>query len=299
MFLDPTNDVAFKRIFGNEAKKEILISFLNNILDFREQYRIVHIDFLDTHQTPKLINLKDTILDVRCKDGRDISYIIEMKVAKPTHFEKRVLYYTSKAYVNQIEIGEDYPKLNQVIFVGIVNFEMFTGKNYITNHLILNTETRINEISDFRFCFIELPKFTKKEEELITIADKWIYFLKNAKKLKIMPSNVVENEIKEAYSILDRYNWTVEEYDYYERYGIAQQDARGRIEQGYMDGLKKGMEKGIIEGIEKGMEKGIIEGKIETAKKALQNGIDIKTIILITGLDEKIIEELAKEFTSS
>jgi predicted transposase/invertase (TIGR01784 family) len=289
MFLDPTNDVAFKRIFGNEANKDILISFLNNILDFKEQYRIFDIEFLDTHQTPKLNNLKDTILDVRCKDGRGISYIIEMQVAKPSNFEKRALYYTSKAYINQIEIGEDYPKLNQVIFVGIVDFEMFIGENYITNHLILNTETLKNEINDFRFCFIELPKFTKREEELITIADKWIYFLKNAKKLKIMPSNVVEKEIQEAYSILDRFNWTVEEYDYYERYGVALQDARGRIEQGFMDGMKKGK----IEGIEEGIEK----GKIQTAKKALQNGIDIKTIALITSLDKIFIEELAKEIS--
>jgi predicted transposase/invertase (TIGR01784 family) len=122
-----------------------------------------------------------------------------------------------------------------------------------------------------------------------------------------MPSNVVEKEIQEAYSILDRFNWTVEEYDYYERVGIALQDARGRIEQGYMDGLKKGMKKGMEEGMEKGIEKGMEKGiekgiekeKIETAKKALKNGIDIKTIVSITGLDDKIIEELAKEFTSA
>jgi predicted transposase/invertase (TIGR01784 family) len=217
-------------------------------------------------------------------------------------------HYTSKAYIKQIEIGEDYPKLNQVIFLGIVNFNMFIGENHLTNHLILNKETLINEISDFRFCFIELTKFTKTESELLTVADKWIYFLKNAKNLKIMPANVVEKEIQEAYNILDKFNWTVEEFDYYERYAVALQDARGRIEQGFIDGLEKGriegievgIEKGRIEGIEEGriegIEEGIEKGKIETAKRALQNGIEIKIVALFTGLDEKFLEELTKEF---
>jgi predicted transposase/invertase (TIGR01784 family) len=93
MFLDPTNDVAFRKIFGNENKKEILISFLNNILDYKEQYKIVYVEIADTKQIPKIVPLKETILDVRCKDGRGITYIIEMQVAKPTHFEKRALYF--------------------------------------------------------------------------------------------------------------------------------------------------------------------------------------------------------------
>ena len=245
MFLDPTNDVAFRRIFGNENKKNILISFLNSVLGFSGDKEIVDVALLNTNQVPKIIGLKETILDVRCTDQRGVSYIVEMQIAKPSQFEKRVLYYTSKAYNNQIESGDQYPTLNQVIFIGIVNFNMFEGEHYISNHLILDEVTGENKLQDFRFCFIELPKFNLNEDELQTVAEKWIYFFKNAKDLQIIPSRINDQNIIDAFDVLERYGWTKQELELYDTIAIYRQDERGRVEEGYNTGFVQGKNEGI------------------------------------------------------
>ncbi len=229
-FVDIKTDIAFKKVFGNENKKEILISFLNSVLDLEGEHKIASIEILNPYQAPKLDKLKQTILDLRATDQRGITFIVEMQLEKRPSFAKRVLYYTSKAYVNQLEKGGDYPKLNQVIFIGILNFSMFEGDNYLTRHLILNQETQKQEIKVFEFNFIELTKFSKEEDELETLIEKWIYFIKNADSLKVVPKNAIEKELLEAYEEANKYNWTPEELEVYDYWSIKEQDARGAIE---------------------------------------------------------------------
>jgi hypothetical protein len=120
--------VAFRKIFGDENKKEILISFLNNILEFAgSDKEIMDITIQNPYQVPKLKDLKETILDIKAVDKRNIHYIIEMQVFHTTAFEKKVLYYVGKSYYQQSHRAEDYPKLNQVIFLGFLNFKLFQG----------------------------------------------------------------------------------------------------------------------------------------------------------------------------
>jgi predicted transposase/invertase (TIGR01784 family) len=102
-------------------------------------------------------------------------------------------------------------------------------------------------MKDFRFSFIELPKFNKKEEDLLSIEDKWIYFLKNAKNLKVIPKNIVESEIKEAFKMLDKFDWSKEELDIYDKASIYRQDERGRIEQAWLEGKTEGKIEGKSE----------------------------------------------------
>jgi predicted transposase/invertase (TIGR01784 family) len=276
MFLDPTNDVAFRRIFGDENKKRILISFLNSVLEFKEEKAIIDVEIMNPYQTPKIKELKETILDVHCRDKRGVTYIVEMQISKPSQFEKRSLYYTSKAYINQIDKGTDYPRLNQVIFIGIIDFVMFKNKNFLTNHLILDTETLENKFSDFRFCFIELPKFNKEEHELENAIDDWIYFFKNAEKLNKVPENIKEPEIIEAFDTLKEFAWTKDDLELYDKIGIYRQDERGRIEQGFTEGFEKGREK----------------EKLDIAKKMLQKNIAVEIIKESTGLNDDDIKIL-------
>jgi len=249
-FLDPTNDVAFKKIFGNEQKKEILISLLNSLLGLKEGKKILDVEIQNPYQIPKIAELKNTLLDVKCKDQRNISYLVEMQVAKSNGFEKRVLYYTSKAYVNQIEIGEDYPHLNQVVFLGILDFNIFESPEYLSTHLILNQNTQEHALKDIYFSFVELPKFNKSEQELRTIEDKWIFFLKNAKNLEVVPDTMKEKELKSAFETLQKYGWNKEELEVYENIAINRQDERGRIEQAKIEGKieeKKEIAKNLLE----------------------------------------------------
>ena len=229
-FVNPRNDVAFKKIFGNEQKKDILISFLNAVLNLTGEKEIQELEILNPYQAPKIEALKYTLLDVRAKDKRGVTFIVEMQVEHVIGLRKRFAYYVAKAYASQIERGEDYPKLNQVIFIGILDFAEFESEHYLTRHLILNTETYRQEIQDLEFNFIELPKFIKKEAELETILEKWIYFIKHAGALEIIPANADATPLKAAYEVANTFSWTREELEVYDYWGIKAQDERGMVE---------------------------------------------------------------------
>ena len=107
-FLDPKNDLVFKRVFGNEHRKEILIDFLNNILGKSGKELIADVSILNPHQAPHIDIARDTIVDVKCRDQAGLEYIVEMQVLPQKHFDKRVLFYASRAYSNQIPKGTDY-----------------------------------------------------------------------------------------------------------------------------------------------------------------------------------------------
>jgi len=153
-FADPKNDVAFKKIFGDENKKQILISFLNNILEFAgTEKEITDISIKNPYQVPKLEGLKETILDIKAVDKRNIQYIIEMQLFHTSAFEKRVMYYVSKAYYQQLDKADDYPRLNQVIFLGFLDFSIFKeNPHYTTRHLILEER----EIPQYKYANVNV-----------------------------------------------------------------------------------------------------------------------------------------------
>jgi len=272
-FADPRNDIAFRKIFGDENKKEILISFLNNLLNFAGTTKeIIDLTIADPYQVPKLKDLKQTILDIRAVDKRNIHYIIEMQVIHTAAFEKKVMYYVSKAYYQQLDKADDYPKLNQVIFLGFLDFVLFKeSPNYTTRHLILEENTNGHYFKDFELNFVELPKFNKGLGELPDVKDKWIYFVKNASDMTIIPKEMQEpKEIREAFEAANRLTWSKEELDAYDDKGIYIQEERGRIEYAKEEGKK--------------------EKALEIAKTMLSKGISIDIIVEATGITREEIE---------
>ncbi len=139
-FLNPKTDFAFKRIFGLERRTDILLSFLNAILGLRSPYRIAELTILDPYLAPKIRGIKDTYLDVRAQDEQGKSYIIEMQVLNVAGFEKRVLYNACKAYAGQIQRGEDYHLLTDVIAITLTDFVMFEELPDTVNKFRLRAE---------------------------------------------------------------------------------------------------------------------------------------------------------------
>jgi len=268
-FVDVKTDIAFKKIFGDENHKEILIGFLNALLDLSGDKRIQTITLKNPWQAPDLAFLKETILDIKAVDHRNISFIIEMQVKDQPFFDKRALYYTAKAYTGQIKRGENFPLLNQVIFIGILNFNSFEGVDYLTQHLILNKETLKQDLRDFEFNFIELLKFKKEESELTTIIEKWIFFIKNAGNLEMIPKSAEEiPELKEAYRQAEMNTWTQAELELYEYWQVR--EAADRY--------------GLEAELKKGIEKGIEKRNIEVALEMIKDGESDEKIARYTGL---------------
>ncbi|MEM7132172.1 MAG: Rpn family recombination-promoting nuclease/putative transposase [Chloroflexota bacterium] len=323
-FVNPKNDVAFKKIFGSEDKSEVLIGFLNAVLDLHGDQAIQTIRMRNPYQTPKIALLKQSILDIYATDNRGFTFIVEMQVANIASAFKRFTYYVTKEYSSQIQSGEDYPKLTPVIFVGIFDFVLFAevdnsmlangtaisdtisadeipqtakyattpgnipGTNqadgmtadykaerkhtYLSCHKLLDEETHQHQLKDLSFYFIELPKFTKQEDELNHILDKWVYFIRYADDLDVVPTHVEEPALQTAYELANQFSWKKEDLDQYEYRGIKIQDERGALT------LAK--------------EEGREEGRIEIAKNMLSLGLSIKQITESTGLSAEEIQRI-------
>ena len=240
-FVDPKTDIAFKKIFGNEAHKNIL---------------------------------KETTLDVKATDKLKREFIVEMQVEKETTFAKRAIYYSSKAYSQQLKKAQKYHLLKPVIFLGILDFNMFEHDEVISRHLILNKKTMQHDLKDLEFNFIELQKFTKSESELETVAEKWIYFLQHADDLDRVPENANTPALQEAYEVAAQHTWTREELDIYEA-----QEFKIAVNENVMETAR--MEAKL---------EGKLEEKFAIAKNLLATGLDIETISKVTGLTQTEIK---------
>ena len=315
-FLDPKNDFAFKRVFGSEKNKDILIQFLNDILDHQYIGQIKDITFLPTIQEPAVAANKESIVDVLCQDQHGVQYIVEMQVTATTDFDKRVQYYATKAYSRQLLKGEDYQKLRNVIFLAITNFTMFPDDPAIkSDHIILNSATYAHKLKGLHFTFIELAKFTKKLEELTSIREKWYYYLKHAPETTEKAyEKLAKNSpaLKRAYDELKKASWSQEELSKYDQIIKRERDHASvwiaQFQKGEKKGIEKGLKKGRQEGEKKGIEKGLKKGrqegkaeglkegkqqeKLEIAKQMLAKGLDIQLICEMTGLSEAKINAL-------
>ena len=211
-FVDPKIDIAFKKIFGDSQKKHILISLLNAVME----KNIVEVEILNPYQLPKLPELKYTVLDIRAKDKNGEEYIVEMQANPYAFFDKRALDYLSRAYAAQLTAGQDYKEHRPVYFIGVLNFNYFNSKNYLSKHSILNVETHEQEICDFELYFLELTKFKKDLSQLTTILDKWTFFLKEIHSYNHLPDILAaEKAISDAAFTAQRSTWTQQELDAY------------------------------------------------------------------------------------
>ena len=307
-FISPQNDFAFKRIFGNEQHKEVLISFLNSVLNLSGERQVVEVQLADPYQVPRLKHLKETVLDIKatCQSGR--KFIVEMQVEQQHSFHKRALYYSSKAYVEQLPRGRDFPELKPVYFIGVLNFKTTANSGYLSRHLILDAETHEQHIDDFEFCFIELPKFAKHESELQGIVDKWIFFLKylgssggEDKDFARIFAN--EPPLLRALEIAYYHSLSKAELSAYEaqekrRLIEAENVYTSRLEgraEGREEGEQIGLQKGEQIGLQKGEQIGLQKGLRLAARALANNGLSAEAIAHELQIDTSEVNKLLKD----
>ena len=277
-FLDVKTDFAFKKVFGSEASKDILISFLNSIIDFDEKEKIVDLTIVDPYQIPMIIGMKDTFVDVKAKLLNHKNVIIEMQVLNVEGFEKRILYNAAKTYSTQLMKAEAFSTLEPIIALTITDFIMFEKiENVISYFSLFEKDTLIKYNDEIELIYIELPKFNKDEEKLETIRDKWIYFIKNAGRLEYTPKTLIkESQIEKAFEIANTASMTKDELETQHKRHDFINLQKGSIELA----LKQGMQQGMQQGMEAGEKK----KAVEIAKKLLDRGEDREIISAITGL---------------
>jgi predicted transposase/invertase (TIGR01784 family) len=230
-YINPKTDFAFKKIFGSEESKEILISFLDSII-YDSQNIIEDLEIIDPYQAPEIKGRKYTYLDVKAKLTDGTKVIIEMQMLNAESFEKRILYNAAKAYSMQLTTAQDYPILNPVFAVTITDFIMFEEFPSYRSCFVLKETTHLLDYlsNDFRLIFVELPKFNKSLNQLETLLEKWVYFLKSASKLDEVPENLKGVvPLERAFQIAERTNLTELELEEITREEMFIQDQRGAI----------------------------------------------------------------------
>ena len=244
---------------------------------------------------------KDSYLDVQARLAGDATVIIEMQVLNIESLAKRVVYNAAKTYSTQLSRGEGYFKLKPVIALTITGFEMFDNDREVISHFVFKEKKRLFDYVDpgMEMIFIELPKFNKELDELETLTDKWIYFMKNAFYLEVVPQTMeTVSEINQAFEIANEANFNAKELadlENCERYILDQQGfflkgIKERLAQGREEAREKGRKKGREEGLALGMR----EKALEIARQLL-NVLDNQTISQTTGLSVEDIQNLRSE----
>jgi len=291
-FLNPKNDIAFKKIFGTKQNQDILIHFLNDMLVFKCGKPITSVTFLKTIQDPEIASQKTSIVDIMCADEVGNKYIVEMQVAEGADFVKRAQYYAAKAYSSQLQVRGKYHNLKEIIFLAIANFVMFPNKKHFkSDHVILDKHTNEHDLKDFSFTFLELAKFNKTKKALSNIIDKWCYFFKHAAETSKQDlKEIIGNDsiIQRAYEELDKFSWSEDELLAYEAVVKRDRDYNSIMDKSINDAIAKGEAIGIA----KGEAKGEAKKAINIAIQMLKSSILIKDISKFTGLSVAKIEEL-------
>ena len=290
-YISLLTDFGFKRIFGTTPNKDLLINFLNSLF---EGFQVIKdVKYLNSEHVGDVYAERKAIFDVYCENERGEKFIVEMQNAYQKYFKDRSLFYSTFPIREQAPKGADWNfKLDHVYTVALLNFDLSEeafDKDDINHDVgLLDKKTHKVFNDKLSFKYVEIAKFDKTEDELVTLYDKWLYVLKNLSRLDKRPAALKEKIFSKLFGEAEIAKFTPTELKEYEDSLKAYRDVKNSID----TALEKGREEGRVEGREEGRAEGREQRNIEIAKKMLAAGMDIDTVINMTDLSKSEIEKL-------
>jgi len=282
-YINPFTDYGFKKIFGDEENTELLESLINDILGLEGEDRIKKITFKNGELLPDSPSDRKAIFDLLCEDKKGSIFIVELQKVYQEHFQSRALYYTSFPIQEQGTRGAWDFSLTPVYFIGLLNFEVNRFKDspeFLHHGKIMDIKTKTIMYDKLNMIYVEIPKLKKKEEELNSHLEWWLYVFQNLNHLQDIPKSLRGDVIEKVFDKAEFINLPKVEQDKYHKNLKVYRDLLNSFETAEKEGHKRGK----------------IEGEklksIEIAKASLAQNINIETIALITGLSEEEIEKL-------
>ncbi len=270
-YFNPYTDFGFKKLFGEEANKNLLVDFLNELLPI--EHKIVELTFKNPEQLGIVREERKAIFDIHCQNSKGERFIVEMQKAKLNYFKDRAVFYATFPIKAQAEKGEWDFKLNPVYCVAILDFifdDDREQKECISNVQLKDQFCQVFS-KNLTFVFIEMPRFTKYDGQLVTHFDKWLYFLKYLEDFEDIPEVLKEDVFVQGFNIAEISNFNEKELMAYEESLKTYRDFKGAIDTSYEDGR--------------------IKGKVEVAKKLKEKGFSIAEITELTGLSPDDYQE--------
>ncbi len=279
-YINPLTDFGFKKLFGTEPNKNLLIDFLNQILPNNK--KIQNLTYASTDKLGKTELDRKAIFDLYCTGTKGERFIVEMQKAKQNYFKDRSVFYATFPIQEQAKKGNWDYKLEPVYSIGILDFIFDDHKTDPTLHHIVEFKNQRGEVfyDKLKLIYLELPKFKKKESELKNHYEKWLYVLRHLSDLQDRPKKLQARVFKQLFEAAEIAKFTRTERTSYEESLKHYRDIKNIVDTSHGEG--------IIEGLEKGK----IEGKIETAKAMKEDNEPIEKIIKYTQLTKEQIEKL-------
>ena len=296
-YINPYTDFGFKKLFGEEANKDLLIDFLNAILP--EKHRVMTLEFRNPEHLGAAANERRAVFDVFCDAENGDKFIVEMQKEDQEFFKDRSIFYSTHLIQEQGQKGKWNYELKAVYFVGILDF-IYDKKEpdpILIRRVNLKDQNGTVFYKKLQYIYLQMPVFNKTESELVTPEDKWLFFLKNLPSLDHIPAILGEEVVFRkafhtaevaAMSKKDRDSYFYEQkqyWDYWSTFTTAEKNAEEK-------GEAKGIAKGIAKGLAKGLAKGKAEERTAIALGMKKDGVDSKLIAKYTGLSPDEIERL-------
>ena len=290
-YINPYTDFGFKKLFGTEMNKDLLISFLNALFN-NEDKQIEDVQYLNGENLGDGYGDRRSVFDVYCTASDGSQFIVEMQKAEQTYFKDRSVYYATTPIRQQAPMGKWDYHLENVYTIGILNFE-FPNNEYAPDSY--RHEIKLKDVEDHHvfydkltFIYLEMPKFNKTEDELETMFDKWMFVLRNLSRLMERPVALQDRVFKKLFEQAEIAKYSVEERRQYEASQKEYWDYTSTLETAELKGEKKGE----IIGEKKGIIKGEKKKAIDVAKKMKAKGYPIEDIAEMTELSPEQIEKL-------
>ena len=280
-------DFAFKKLFGTEVNKDLLISFLNALLHGREE--IQDISYLNTEHLGTQEYDRRAVFDVYCTNERGEYFLVEMQKGEQQFFKDRSVYYSTFAIREQAPRGEWDYGLKGIYTIGIQNFCYdATDSSYYHEVKLMDTATKEVFYDKLTFIYLEMPKFTKTEAELETLFDKWLYAIRNLASLMERPRALQEKVFQHLFEAAEIAKFDRKERFEYEESLKNYRDWFSVMQTAELRGEQRGMERGL----ERGMAEGRMEERLSNARNLKRLDVPVGTIAQATGLSAEEIERL-------
>ncbi|TRX34935.1 Rpn family recombination-promoting nuclease/putative transposase [Flavobacterium sp. ZT3R18] len=274
-YINPFTDFGFKKIFGEEASKPLLLDFLNAILPKND--KIAVLSFKNNEQLGQTEFDRKAIYDIYCENEKGEKFIVELQKAKQNYFKEGTIYYATFPIQEQAERGEWNYNLKAVYCIGILDFtfddyESEPEKSEVIHTIKLKNQNEKTFYDKLTYIYLEMPNFKKNEADLKTRIEKWLYFIKHLEDFQTIPSIFNDEVFSKAFEKAEIAKYGAIELDNYENSLKSYRDLKGVIDTAFDEGK--------------------LEGKLEIAKSLKLLGIEINVISKSTGLTNEEIEKL-------
>jgi predicted transposase/invertase (TIGR01784 family) len=274
-YLNPFTDFGFKKIFGEEASKPLLLDFLNALLPSAD--KIVDLNFKNSEQLGQTELDRKAIYDIYCENENGEKFIVELQKAKQNYFKERTVYYSTFPIREQAEKGEWNYNLKAVYCIGILDFtfddyETEPEKNEVVHTIKLKNQHGKTFYDKLTFIYLEMPNFKQAESQLKTRLDKWLYFIKNLEDFQSIPSIFTDEIFNKAFEKAELAKFGQTDLANYENSLKIYRDLKGVIDTAFDEGK--------------------LEGKVEMARAMKSDNEPLEKIMRYTGLSKVEIDRL-------